>query len=105
MRILTGEGSGSNARTSAVEPILSSAATHQAQASNSWLQGHKAPGIALRQPPLQQGLTKARALMAERKAKKIDASILEERSGPKISVSLWASLGKSQNFKMEAVRA
>jgi hypothetical protein len=43
------------------------------------------------------------ALLAERKAKKIEVSAFDAKAGPKISVSMWASLGESRNFKMEPV--
>ncbi|KAF8341799.1 hypothetical protein F5887DRAFT_1076387 [Amanita rubescens] len=84
--------------------VISSAATHRGQASGSRLQGHRMPGIALMQPPsLHPNLNKARALIAERKTKKYDANLLEAKAGPKISISLWASLGESRNFRMESI--
>ena len=84
--------------------VISSAATHRAQASGSRLQGNRTPGIALMQPPsLHMNLNKARAVITERKAKKYDAKLLVAKAGPKISVSLWVSLGESHNFKMQSV--
>ena len=43
-------------------------------------------------------------LVAERRTKKKEASIMDKKAGPKISVTLWTSLGESHLFKMEKVR-
>lgn len=84
--------------------ISSLAATHQAKASESRL-SHRVSSnsSALRQAPLHQNVSKTMALLAERKAKKIEVSAFDAKAGPKISASLWASLGESHNFKMESV--
>ena len=39
------------------------------------------------------------ALLAEQKAKKIEVSAFDANAGPKISASLWASLGESHISK------
>lgn len=79
------------------------AATHQAKASESRLGCQVSSSSALRQAPLHQNVSKTQALLAERKAKKIEVSAFDAKAGPKISVSLWVSLGESHHFKMEPV--
>lgn len=83
--------------------ISSLAATHQAKASESRLGCQVSSSSALRQAPLHQNVSKTQALLAERKAKKIEVSAFDAKAGPKISVSLWVSLGESHHFKMEPV--
>ena len=84
--------------------VISSAAGHQARASESQLGHSKVQGNASRHGPLHQNLAKAKALVAEQKARKMEVALFDAQGGPKISVSLWASLGEARNFKMESVR-
>ncbi|KAF8694630.1 hypothetical protein AX14_001999 [Amanita brunnescens Koide BX004] len=79
--------------------VTSLAAAHRAQASESRL-GHKAAPF---KQPLNPNLTKAMTLVAERRTKKKEASIMDKKAGPKISVTLWTSLGESHLFKMEKI--
>ena len=80
--------------------VTSLAAAHWAQASESRL-GHKAAPF---KQPLNPNLMKAMTLVAEQRTKKKEASIMDKKAGPKISVTLWTSLGESHLFKMEKVQ-